>query len=128
MKGALTLTKKERLSSRRTIEELFAGGKSRSLVAFPIRLVYMRQPAAGEGKADKQMMVSVPKRFLKRAVDRNRVKRQIREAYRLNKQLVNCPEGEQLALAFIWLDGQLYDSQTVEKQVRNLLIRLSEKL
>lgn len=128
MKGALTLTKKERLSSRRTIEELFAGGKSRSLAAFPIRLVYMRQPATGENSADKQILVSVPKRCLKHAVDRNRVKRQIREAYRLNKQLVDCPEGEQLIMAFIWLDRQLYDSKVVEKQVKGLLIRMSEKL
>ena len=81
--GPFTLGKEERINSRLLIEKLFGGGGSRAMSAFPIRMVYMfgddnsLPPAA--------MMVSVSKRRFKHAVDRNRVKRQIREAYRKNK-------------------------------------------
>ena len=54
-------------------------------------------------------MVSVPKRCLKHAVDRNRVKRQVREAYRTNKHLLQPKEGQALLIAFIWMDNQLHD-------------------
>ena len=79
-----------------------------------------------------QMMVSVPKRYFKRAVKRNRVKRQVREAYRKNKQLVlsqllDTPD-KAVAMAFIWMDGKLQDSAFVGQRMINLLARLGERL
>ena len=76
-----TLTKSERVCSRNTVEQLFGGGQSRAMSAFPIRMVYMITDRQ-EGEPAAQMLVSVPKRCFKRAVKRNRVKRQVREAYR----------------------------------------------
>jgi ribonuclease P protein component len=79
-----------------------------------------------------QMMVSVPKRCFKRAVKRNRVKRQVREAFRKQKSALlahlEAEADQQLILAFIWLDARLYDSQVVEQRVGNLIERASEKL
>ena len=86
-KGAFSFRKSERIHSLKQIDELFGGGKSRALSAFPIRVVYRyvhRLPT----EAPFQVLISVPKRNLKHAVDRNRVKRQLREAYRLNKHLL----------------------------------------
>ena len=78
--------------------------------------------------ADVQMMISVPKRCFKHAVDRNRVKRQVREAYRRHRDLYELPEGKYLAMAFIWLDHQHHETAEVEDKVVNLLRRLGEKL
>lgn len=81
----LTLSKVERLNSRILIERLFTGG-SKSLPAFPLRIVYM--PVEGENLPAATILISVPKKRFKRAVKRNRVKRQIREAYRKNKHIL----------------------------------------
>ena len=76
--------------------------------------------------------MSVPKKCFKRAVKRNRVKRQVREAYRKNKALMEgCMSqqaGQTLLLAMIWLDDNLYDSHDVEQKVQSLLVRISEKI
>ena len=88
---------------------------------FPLRVVYMPMThEADEDAWDKtqaQMLISVPKRYFKRAVKRNRVKRQVRDAYRKHKsallsKLADSPQ-KSVAVAFIWLDSKLYseDSQ-----------------
>lgn len=126
---ALTLGKEERISSRKLIDMLFNGGQSRSMVAFPLRLVYMENVREG-ACPPAQLLVSVPKRCFKRAVKRNRVKRKVREAYRHHKHLIwnVLPADRQLALAFIWLDDRLYDTAEVEQRVASLLERLAEKV
>ena len=80
----VTLRKPERLNRKKIIERMFAGG-SRSFSLFPLRVVYLPVP---DLEAQAAILVSVSKRRFKRAVKRNRVKRQIREAYRLNKHLL----------------------------------------
>ena len=126
---ALTLTAEERISSRILIEKLFDGGNSRSMTAYPVRLVYLhtdRQP----GDVAAKILVSAPKRNLRHAVDRNRVKRQMREAYRKNKHLIleKLDANSGMALAFIWLEKQPFRSSEVEQRIINLLERVSEKL
>ena len=100
------------------------------MASFPIRAVYLLEPTNGE-QAPVSILVSVPKRCFKRAVKRNRVKRQIREAYRLNKHSiinkVQALEGKSLMIAFIWLDEKLHDSEEVTRKVVNLLHRIEEK-
>lgn len=121
--------KKERLDSRKQIEMLFGGGGSLSMAAFPLRVVYIKKERA-RGDVPVQLLVSVSKRHFKHAVDRNRVKRQIREVYRQNKQLL-CdvvPETEQVLMALVWLAGEHYSTQEVEKRVVKLMQRMVEKL
>ena len=77
-----TLRKAERLYSKIVIEKMFAGGASRSFSVFPLRAVYM---SVDRQEVPASILISVPKKRFKRAVKRNRVKRQIREAYRKNK-------------------------------------------
>ncbi len=126
---AHTLPKKERLYGKRTLDRLFGEG-SRSMSAFPIRAVY-HIGTVQEDSEQVRMMVSAPKRNLKHAVDRNRVKRQIREAYRLNKACIvneaNAAKPQSVMIAFIWLDKKLWPSHDVEKRVKNLMQRISEK-
>lgn len=129
-----TLSKQERLCSKKLIDALFNGSNSRAMSAFPLRAVYMplatpETPASLETletpASSSQMLISVPKRYFKRAVKRNRVKRQVREAYRHNKHII---ADEQLAIAFIWLSDKLYATPEVEDRVRNLLTRIKEKM
>lgn len=129
---ANTLGSKERIKSRKQLETLFAGGKSRSMVAYPVRLVYMTQDS-DRLSPELMVMVSVSKRHFKHAVDRNRVKRQLREAYRLNKGIL-APTAERLgdkktlSMAFIWLADELMPTNRVEKSVVGLLERLNERM
>lgn len=125
-----TLSKDERICSKLQVDRLFNGGCSHSMASFPLRAVYLLEQTNGE-LAPVSILVSVPKRCFKRAVKRNRVKRQIREAYRLNKHAiinkVRALDGKSLMIAFIWLDDKLHDSKEVEKKVVNLLHRIEEK-
>lgn len=123
-----TLPKVERLNSRILIEKLFTGG-SKSLPAFPLRIVYM--PVEGDTLPIATILISVPKKRFKRAVKRNRVKRQIREAYRKHKQILIDSlknSNKKVALAFIWLDNELHDSADVEAKVVKLLQLTAERL
>jgi ribonuclease P protein component len=82
-----------------------------------------------EEDAPVQMLVSVSKRHFKHAVDRNRVKRQVREAYRRHKHLLFdvVPNNRQLLVAFIWLADDHRRSAAIEGRVVNLLQRISER-
>lgn len=125
--GKFTLSKEERLCSRKLIGQLFNGGTAKSVSSFPLRAVFM--PAEGETR-QAAILVSVPKRCFKHAVDRNRVKRQVREAYRKNKQLLSADAETQrqpLAVAFIWTDNSHRSTAEVEQRVRQLLTRIAEK-
>lgn len=77
-------TKAERLSSKKEITALFNEGKSFAISH--IRVVYRFLPKQEE--RPNAILVSVPKKYFKHAVDRNLLKRRIREAYRLNKELL----------------------------------------
>lgn len=124
---ANTLHKVERLDKKKIIEKMFAGG-SRSFSVFPLRVVYL---PVEELEADASILISVSKRRFKRAVKRNRVKRQIREAYRINKhELLNVLAERkcQLAIAFIYLSDQLVESSIIEDRMRIALARITEKM
>jgi ribonuclease P protein component len=127
--ASATFSKKERIVSRKLIEQLFSKGNSHSTSAFPLRVVYMEKDR-DEGEEPVQIMISVSKRHFKRAVKRNRVKRQIREAYRHHKNILlgSVPEGKQVAAAFIWLADELCDSSQVESSVRLLLGKVAERV
>ena len=86
------LTKSERLNSQLVIDKLFAGGNA-SMAAFPLRIVYMQMEK--DEHPPVSILVSVPKKRFRQAVDRNRMKRLVREAYRLNKHILwNALEGK----------------------------------
>ncbi len=131
MTKAFALPKKERINSKKQIDRLFAGRGSRAMSAFPLRLVYMEEERGGDGTLPVQMMVSVPKRHFKHAVERNRVKRLVREAYRRHRHMlaeaVERAGQKQLWLAFIWTAGEMISYGEVEKRMVNLLQRLGER-
>lgn len=125
--SALILAKEERLCSKTLIDKLFKGGNSRSVVAFPLRVVYLAVEES-EGKDNPQVLISVPKKCFKRAVKRNRVKRQVREAYRHHKNILIEGNAIPLLVAFIWLDDKLHPTQEIDSRVENLLQRIRERI
>lgn len=124
-----TLSKEERICSKKLINELFTGN-GRSMTAFPLRVVFMKR-TIDDDQPRAAMLVSVPKRYFKHAVDRNRVKRQVREAFRRNKSIITqnlTDDHESVAMAFVWLTNEKYPSSEVENRMVRLLTRISECL
>lgn len=129
-----SFSKRERIVSRKLMDTLF-GGTNRSAVAYPLRVVFMAVDNADAGTPPIQVLTSVGKRHFKHAVDRNRVKRQIREAYRLNKHILHdaiskCGQDipQHIAVAFIWLADNLMPSAEVTAAVRKLLMRIADNI
>lgn len=121
------MRKPERLNKKKIIEKMFAGG-SRSFSIFPLRVVWL---PVEELDVQVSILISVSKRRFKRAVKRNRIKRQIREAYRLNKQILLAPlteKNRRLAIAFIYLADELMNSALVEEKIKAALTRIVEKI
>lgn len=127
-----TFRKHERLTLKREIDELFTPG-SKSFAAYPIRAVCR---LAAFNASDVKVLMSVSKRHFHHAVDRNRAKRQMREAYRTNKSIITgavnslnaAGERQSLNVAFIWLSDEPQDSALVERKIKNLLHRMAETL
>ena len=127
-----TFRKHERLTLKREIDELFTPG-SKSFAAYPIRAVCR---LAAFSASDVKVLMSVSKRHFHHAVDRNRAKRQMREAYRTNKSIITeavnslnaAGERRSLNVAFIWLSDEPQDSALVERKIKNLLHRMAESL
>lgn len=123
-----TLPKEERLSWKRHIDYLFEQGKS--FIAYPLRVVYVVM-VAGELKAPASFLVSVSKKKFKRAVKRNRVKRQVREAYRTRKADLFTTldqNGKSLLVAFLYLEKETLPSSSIDKAMVKALRTLGEKV
>ncbi|MCK8481735.1 ribonuclease P protein component [Psychroserpens algicola] len=117
--------KKEKLKSQKLIEQLFSEGKSVS--AYPLRMVYLKTEFE-DTTVTFQTGVSVSKRNFKKAVDRNRIKRLLRESYRLNKSAYfnNILSSYALMILYIGKDGTDFDS--VDKKMKELLHTFSKKV
>ena len=126
---APTFSKKERIVSSKLMETLFEKGDSQAVTAFPLKAVYMSIDRP-QGGAPAQVLISVPKKRFKHAVDRNRVKRQVREAYRQHKGVLydSIAADKQLLVAFIWLSDKHYLSAEVERRVSKLLQKIAQQL
>ncbi len=125
----LSFPKKERMVSRLEIEKLFGGFRPHSVVRYPLRMVYTLEERR-QGDVPVRLLVSVSKRHFKHAVDRNRVKRQLREAYRKNKQLLYSaiPDDQQLKIACVWLSDHHEQSAVIESDFVQLVKRIVEKI
>ncbi|PCJ91881.1 MAG: ribonuclease P protein component [Flavobacteriaceae bacterium] len=112
--------KKEKLKSKKLIEQLFEEGKSVS--NYPIKLIYLNTTLPTDVKIQAGMAVS-KKRF-KSAVKRNRIKRLLREGYRLNKPLVfNNIEGN-FAFLFLYIGKEMPQYKDVEKGMQAVFKKL----
>ena len=123
--------KKERITSLKEIEHLFERGHSSSIQAMPLRAVYQIYTAEADATPEIRVLVSVAKKRLRHAVDRNRAKRQVREAYRLQHQALSTAlrsRGKQMRVAFVWLNEGPTATEEVFGAMDKILTAISEKL
>jgi len=119
--------KTEHLCGEKRITRLFTQGDA--FIAYPLRVVYIIEPKTENIPAS--VMVSVPKKRFKRAVKRNRLKRLMREAYRLNRQELSEKLNEkelQMHVAFNYVSDEELDFAQVEKKMKVALKKLIEKI
>lgn len=123
-----TFKKSERLCSRILMDRLFHG-ESHSVSAYPLRAVFL--PVSTDEQKGVSVLMSVPKKRFHDAVDRNRVKRQLREAYRKHKhtlsELVTTRE-QGLLIAFIYVSSQIEATAQIEKRMTRLLEKIAAEL
>jgi ribonuclease P protein component len=109
--GKFTFQQKERLSKEKLIKELFDKGSSFYL--FPFKVFFMVNP--DPEYPFHQILISVSKRNFKRAVDRNLLKRRIREGYRLNK--TKLPHRNKLLIAYIYSVKEILPSVQIHERL-----------
>ena len=115
--------KAEKLCKHKYIQQLFAEGDS--VQSYPLRLVFTPIPTL---EVPFQMLVSVPKRSFKRAVHRNRLKRLIRECYRLQKHTLSTITSEPYALAFVYIGKEIADYPLIYQKVTRCFEKFQAKL
>ncbi len=116
--------KKERLKSKKLIDKLFIEGQSVS--SFPIKLIYMQTELPFDVPI--QAGVTVPKKNFKSAVKRNRIKRLLRESYRLNKALVFNNSDASFAFLFLYLGNKMPDYYEVDKNLQAALHKFKKNV
>ncbi len=119
------LNKSEKLRSRIAIDHLFDDGVS--LMAFPLRAAFRLRP---RGENPVQFLISIPKKRIRKAVNRVTLRRRTREAYRLNRNELLLAQLEQLDLgvdiAFVYLDSKPAPYSVINEKVTTLLTRIAQ--
>jgi len=127
MKPEKKFLKAERLKSRTAIKRLFSG-QSPSFGQYPLRLIFRESEQVAE--APVRVTISVPKRKFPRAVDRNRIRRQVREAWRLNKHRLyqKLPaEGPAFDFVLLYVAKTPVPYTELEKAVQIMIRRFLKK-
>ncbi len=123
MKEDFTFPRVEKLKSRKMIENIFKNGFA--VKSYPVRIQFAFHEITEFPRC--QVGVSVSKRYLKKAVDRNRVKRLLREAYRLNKGgLIEklTAVDKRLAMMIIYTSSDKLDFASVETKLLSAMCKI----
>jgi ribonuclease P protein component len=128
LSSQFTFQKKDKLKSRKQTQFLFAKGQSMN--AFPIKLIYTLE---SNEPGSVQAGVGAPSRTFRKAVDRNRVKRLLREGYRLERPEFIASSADALNklrvnLFFLYTDATVISQKEIQEKIKQLLSRLSEKI
>lgn len=122
-----TFKKEERLCNKKLIDGLYRNGSS--FLCYPYKVTWAY--AANPQQYSAQVLFSVPKKRFKHAVDRNLIRRRMREAYRLNKQQYLYgqlePEGRQIIISLNYVGKIIEEYGLMEKKMLRLLAQLAKE-
>lgn len=119
---SFTLKKHEILRSKNNIKELFDDGSS--LFLYPFKVYFLPKPT----QKTNQILFSVSKKYFKKAVDRNLIRRRMREAYRLNKSILNHEQMDSfsLSIALIYISKLKLPFSDIETKLKQVFVRLNK--
>jgi ribonuclease P protein component len=123
-KPNFSYSRAEKLKSKKLFEQMFAEGKS--VANFPLRVIYVKTDF--KDNVPVKTGVTVSKRNFKSAVKRNRIKRILREAYRLNKSIVFNNSTDKYALLILYLGKEMPESQAIHQKMEVLLGKFVKKI
>ena len=118
-----SFTKAERICLQKEINHLFDEGTS--FAVYPLRVVYVEKKSFSGVPVS--ILISVPKKRFKQAVKRNRVKRLIRETYRLNKNILWESlqlSGKECLIAFVYMGNEVCDFSTLDTCMKKIIAKL----
>lgn len=124
----LGFPKKEHLTGETRIKKVLSEGDS--FIVFPLRIIFIEQTEKREEPAIR-ILFSVPKKRFKHAVDRNKLKRRLREAYRKNKTILWHDIEERnttLEIAVLYISNDFYRFDTLNKKIKESLIKIKDRL
>lgn len=127
--GEYRLYKSEKLCSKLEIERIYDQGTS--IIAYPLRAVWVAVPAhEGKRPVAARFLISIPKKRIRHAVDRVLLRRRTREAYRLNRHLLNdvVEQGKTALIGFNWLANHEYNYTTIERSMQELLTKIADAI
>lgn len=119
----------ERLKSKKIIEQLFQSSSSFSVP--PLQVYYKIEEVNAFVQSRASILISVPRKNFPRAVDRNHLKRRMREAYRLNKHLLSDALNElnrNCVLGFVYMGKEKFSYKEIESSVQEALEKIKSKL
>jgi ribonuclease P protein component len=114
----------EKLKSKKAIEQLFVEGNSVS--SYPFRMVFLKKEHASQFPI--KLGISVAKRKVNKAVGRNRIKRIIREVYRINKSDFSNGLEDQYIAMLLFLDGKEWDQEALTGKIKKLAFKFHDKI
>jgi ribonuclease P protein component len=118
--------KEERLKGTKRVDAIFTTGKS--FISYPLRVLYlMKEQSPSTGCS---ILISVPKKRIKKAVHRNRIKRLIRESYRLNRTLIDQLEFNEYSIdvALIYVKDSATNFNEIDKAIKKALNQIAVRI
>jgi len=119
-----TYGSQEKLKSKKAIEQLFIEGDSVS--SYPLRMVFLKKEHQSEFPL--KLGISVAKRKINKAVGRNRIKRVLREVYRINKHEFSNGLQEPYIAMLLFIDNKEWDQETLTVKIKKLALKFHDKI